>query len=256
MSKSVSKRSAVTASRRTGQPPLAAVLGRGDLGGSLLYIFPLFLIYGIGVLSTPSMNGVDFITRFLFAAVGYSTTNYLLVYAGLTVLFGGTLLYMRKRGLLHKLPFVSLVLESAIVALTLGSFIVFVMQNILGVSAATAGPALGHNGVLTDIVLSFGAGVHEELVFRLGVFSGGAALLRAVFRVPHAPAMLISAVISALLFSAAHHVGALGDPWQLNVFVYRTIAGLAFAALYYYRSLAHAVYAHAFYDVYVGLVLS
>jgi hypothetical protein len=237
-------------------PPLAAVLGRGDLGGSLLWIFPLFVIYGVGVLFTPSMNGVDFVTRNLYAALGYSTGRYLALYAALSVVFAGLLIYMRRHGQLHRLPFLAMLLEAAIVALTLGSFIVFVMQHLLGI-ASIAGPALqiGKGGPIDDVVLSIGAGVHEELVFRLGLFAGGAALLRLVVRMPHAGAMLVSALVSSLLFSAAHHVGALGEPWAVDVFVYRAIAGLAFAAIFYFRSLAHAVYAHALYDVYVGLIL-
>ena len=246
--------------RGGGSPPLSAVLGHGDLGTSLLYIFPLFLVYGVGVLSAPTMNGVDFVTRNLYAAVGFSVRNYLLVYAGLAVCFLIALLYMRKHGGLHRFSFIRLVLESAIVALCLGSFIVFVMQNILGISpvAAIAGPhpklALGDNGPVVDVVLSLGAGVFEELVFRLGLFAGGAALFRVVLGMPHALATLLAGILSSLLFSAAHHIGALGEPWAWNVFVYRSLAGAAFAAMFYYRSLAHAVYTHALYDVYVGLL--
>jgi hypothetical protein len=235
------------------------VLGRGELGGSLLYIFPLFLIYGVGVLSAPAMNGVDFVTRNLFAAVGYSVRNYLLVYAGLALVFAAVLLYMRKHGALHRLPFLGILLESAIVALTLGSFIVFVMRNLLGIDGVTriGGPALalGDNGPVVDVVLSLGAGVFEELVFRLGLFAGGAALLRVVLRLPPPLAMLLAGVLSSLAFSAAHHLGALGEPFAWNVFIYRAIAGSVFATIFYFRSLAHAVYTHAFYDVYVGLFL-
>ncbi len=244
---------------RGGPVPLSAVLGRGDLGFGLIYIFPLFLIYGVGVLSAPAMNGVDFVTRNLFAAVGYSVRNYLFVYAGLTLLFVGVLLFMRSRGALHRFSFFGVLLESAIYALTLGSFIVFVMRNLLGIhDACIGGPALalGKNGMAIDLVLSLGAGVFEELVFRLGLFAGLAAVLRLFLPVPHTLAMLIAGLVSSLLFSAAHHMGALGEPWSTNVFVYRTIAGAVFATIFYYRSLAHAVYTHAFYDVYVGLFLS
>jgi hypothetical protein len=245
-------------SRRTtpAQPPLSAVLGHGDLGGSLLYIFPLFVIYGIGVLGTPAMNGVDFVTRHVFAAVGHDKTNYLLLYGGLSVAFALVLLWMRKARLLHRLPFLPLVLESGIVALTLGSLIVLVMRHLFGFDFGIAGPALAlqDESVPTTIVLSLGAGVHEELVFRLGMFAGGAALLRLSGLCGHRTAMVVMAVVSSLVFSAAHHVGALGEPWKMDVFVYRSLAGMIFAVLFYFRSLAHAVYTHALYDIYVGLL--
>jgi hypothetical protein len=245
--------------RISGPAPLRSVFGYGDLGCSLLYVFPLFIVYGVGVLAAPQMNGVDFVTRNLFAAVGYSVQNYLMVYGVFACVFAGVLIYMRSHGALHRFSFLGLVLESAVVALTLGSFIVFVMRNLLGIEdACIRGPALvlGKNGVGVDVILSLGAGVFEELVFRLGFFAGGAALLRLVLPVPHTLAVLIAGLVSSLLFSAAHHMGALGEPWSANVFVYRTIAGAVFATIFYYRSLAHAVYTHAFYDLYVGLVLS
>jgi membrane protease YdiL (CAAX protease family) len=123
------------------------------------------------------------------------------------------------------------------------------MRKLLGIDPRLA---VGGGG-LTNVLLSFGAGVHEELVFRLGACAGGAALLRLV-GLGHRTAVAIAFVISSALFSAAHHVGALGDPWSFQVFVYRTLAGLLFAAIFYFRSLAHAAYAHALYDVYVMVI--
>jgi ABC-type sulfate transport system permease subunit len=218
------------------------------------------------------MNGVDFFTRNLYAAVGYSVRNCLLVYGGLALVFAGVLVVLRRQGALHRFSYLGVVLEAAVYALTLGSFIVFVMRNLLGIhDAAINGPSLalgwhaapllpvplelGKNGPVIDIVLSLGAGVFEELVFRLGMFAGVAALLRVFLPVPHTLAVLISGLVSSLLFSAAHHMGALGEPWSTNVFIYRSIAGAVFATIFYYRSLAHAVYTHAFYDVYVGLFI-
>jgi hypothetical protein len=163
---------------------------------------------------------------------------------------------MRRARLLHRLPFLPLVLESGIVALTLGSLIVLVMRHLFGFDFGIEGPrlALQNENVPTTIILSLGAGVHEELVFRLGMFAGGAALLRLSGLAGHRWAMILSAIASSLIFSAAHHVGSLGEPWKLDVFVYRSLAGMIFATLFYFRSLAHAVYTHALYDIYVGLI--
>jgi membrane protease YdiL (CAAX protease family) len=61
-------------------------------------------------------------------------------------------------------------------------------------------------------------------------------------------------VASSLLFSAAHHVGPMGDELRAGLFTYRALAGVVFAAIFYYRSLAHAVYTHFLYDVYVMVI--
>lgn len=236
---------------RAGSPPIAAVLGRGELGTSLLYVFPLFLVYDVGVLFTSSLNGVDFVSRHLYALVGRDRSSYLLLHLGLAVCFGGAVVWARRRPRGGRTRFVPMLLESAIYALTLGSLILFVMTRLLGIDPAlSVGPSLSIGSLARDTVLSLGAGVHEELVFRLGLLSGGAAVQRAL-GVRHGVAMATAFVVSSVLFSVAHHVGPAGDPWALGVFTYRLLAGLAFAAIYYWRSLAHAVYAHALYDVYV-----
>jgi len=230
--------------------PLSAVLGRGDLATSLLFVFPLFLIYEVGVAFAPAMNGVDFVSRTLFAAVGHDRRNYLAVHLGLAILFLVVLALLRRRHAFYSRRFPPMLLESAIYALTLGSLIVFVMRNLLGIEPSLA---VGSDGAAQSLLLSLGAGVHEELVFRLGLCAGSAAVLR-LFGVRHPVAVALAFLVSAALFSAAHHLGPAGDPWSLHVFLYRTLAGMIFASIFYWRSLAHAVYTHALYDIYVMLI--
>jgi hypothetical protein len=235
-----------SAKSRSKSPELSAVLGHGDLATSLLFIFPLLLIYEAAVIFSPVANGVDFVSRNLFALVGHSKANYLTVHLVLGVGFVGLLYWLKtKRRFRGAKTFLPMFLESAVWALALGSLIVFVMRDLLGID-----PELSISGAAQNIMLSFGAGVHEELVFRLGLCAGGAALLR-LGGISHTPSVIFAFLVSSAAFSAAHHIGSLGDPWALGVFLYRFLAGLIFAALFYYRSLAHAVYAHALYDVYV-----
>lgn len=229
-------------------------LGRGDLAGSLVLIFPLFLVYEIGVMFSSTVNGADFITRWVFAAVGYDQARYLAVHLGLAVAFVIAVTALRRRRSWQLGAVVPVFIESAIYALTMGSVIVFVMQGLLGLSWSLPGQLtaveLGPTG--EAVIASVGAGVHEELVFRLGVFAGGAALLRALGARTWL-ALLFAALASAALFAAAHHLGPLGEPFEISAFVYRMLAGVVFAAIFYQRSLAHAVYAHFLYDIYVLL---
>ena len=228
-------------------PPLRAVLGHGDLAASLIAIFPLFLVYEIGIAFAPAMNGVDFVSRNLFALVDGSRKDYLLIHGSLALAFLIYLVVARKRASHPLKRFPPMLLESAVYALTLGAFIVFVMRKLLGIE-----PSLAAGG-LDNVLLSFGAGVHEELVFRLGACAGGAALLR-LLGLRHTVAVILAFLVSSALFSAAHHIGPMGEPWAFPVFVYRTIAGLIFATIFYYRSLAHAAYTHALYDVWVMVI--
>lgn len=247
-------------SARGGRRPAARrseVLGQGDLATSLLLVFPLFLAYQVGILFTPAVNGVDFLSGWVFELVGGDRQRYILLHLGLLIAFLVLLLYLRRRRGFSYDVLPPMLLESSIYALTLGSLIVFVIDDLLGIQLAI----LGWDALLDlelaatgqAVVVALGAGVHEELVFRLGLMSGVAALL-VWLRVRLAVAVALAVLTSSLLFSAAHHIGPLGDPWQLGVFLYRFLAGVVFAAIFYFRSLAHAVYTHFLYDVYVLVI--
>jgi membrane protease YdiL (CAAX protease family) len=85
------------------------------------------------------------------------------------------------------------------------------------------------------------------------LFSGLRWLLSKV-DVPWPGPTFLAAMVSALLFSAAHNIGPYGETFQPFVFLFRAGAGFYFVALYRLRGFGIAVGAHAFYDVVVGLL--
>jgi hypothetical protein len=99
-----------------------------------------------------------------------------------------------------------------------------------------------------------GAGIYEEVLFRLLLFSGLVWLLGTA-EVPRRWALLAAALTSATVFSTAHHLGPYGEPFNNYIFLFRTIAGLYFTAIYQVRGFGIAVGAHAFYDVLVGIIM-
>jgi len=213
--------------------------GHGDLEASLVLVFPVLLAYEIGVLFAGRVNGADVVTRALYATLG-SRTLYLLVHAVLAAMF---LVWIRgaKRWDSLRLEIVApVVLEALIYALTLGAVITVILSHLLGM------------GTGSSVVSALGAGVHEELVFRLGLLAGMVTFLRGG-GTDRRVAVLIAFACSAPLFALAHHAGANGEPFTWHAFAFRTFAGLAFGAIFWFRSLAHAVYAHALYDLIVAL---
>jgi hypothetical protein len=211
--------------------------GRGDLESSLVLIFPLLLAYEVGVLFAGRLNGADVVTRALYTLAG-SRTMYLLLHAAIALLF---LLWIRrgKRWSALRVEVAApVILEAAIYAFTLGALITLVLQRLLGLGLTSA-----------SVVSALGAGVHEELVFRLGLFGGLVALLR---NCNQRFAIGAALVASSLLFAAAHHIGVHGEPVTAHAFAFRSLAGAAFAAIFWFRSLAHAVYAHVLYDIIVS----
>ena len=224
-------------------------VGYGRVPSSLLLIFPLWIAYELGLLLTPANNGVDFVSQFIFEAAQRDSQHYLYVHLALGGLYLAFLTALWRRGALALEQVTPMLLESCIYALTLGSLIIFVMDRLMGVELLAVGaPEVGN-----ALVISLGAGVHEELIFRL-LLMGMGGLVLARFLPSRALAVLLAALVSSLLFALAHHYGAHGEVFELSAFLYRAIAGLVFAAIFYYRSLAHAVYSHFFYDFYVLVI--
>jgi membrane protease YdiL (CAAX protease family) len=214
---------------------------------SVILVFPLFLVYQLGVLLTPTMNGADFITRPLLDLMRHDLGSYLLLSAGLTAGFIVTALYLRRRQEFDWRLFVPVLLESGIYALSMGSLINLLMPPFARHLAS--GPA--GTGPFDRFILSAGAGVYEELVFRLVLLTAISALVQRVFGQRRWIAVSCAFVLSSALFSLAHHVGPYGEPLAAGVLVYRFLAGMLFASLFYFRSFAIAVYTHALYDIYV-----
>jgi membrane protease YdiL (CAAX protease family) len=104
-----------------------------------------------------------------------------------------------------------------------------------------------------QLVLSLGAGIYEELLFRVLLVSGLLALgLRLGWRRSRAVAAAV--VVAALIFSAFHYIGPMGDDFAVPSFTFRAIAGLVLSGLYVTRGFGIAAWTHALYDVGLTLV--
>ena len=144
--------------------------------------------------------------------------------------------------------------ESAVLGLVLGLVVATLTQRLLGALSLSmqSGPTtLESMSAGTRLMLALGAGLYEELLFRVLLVGGLAAGIRWVTGVGAVPSGLVAAIIGALVFSAFHYVGQYGERFELASFTYRAIAGLVFSALYLTRGFGITAWTHALYDVYV-----
>lgn len=225
-----------------------------ELATSTLMVLPLFALYQIGILWTGGVrNGADFMSDLLFLAAGHEFWNYVGLNLALLVIFtiAALLLHRRRTVDLSVWPWV--VAESTVYALSLGTVILTLMRQ-LGFAQILASGAMGDGSLYDRLVLSIGAGMYEEIVFRLFLTGGLFLLADRLFRWSRALAALMAVTVSSLLFSAVHYVGPLGDPFALDSFVYRFLAGAILAIIFYVRGFAVAVYTHAIYDIYVTVL--
>jgi len=215
---------------------------------SIAYLLPLMAAYEVGVLWTGSdlRNSAELslkVAAGLFG--GFAPWIHRALMVG--VLFVAIRIARRDEPAFRLYPF--LLLEATLFALLLGPAASAVVEG-AGLQA-TADPAGGAEppGTAQRVLLSIGAGVYEELVFRFLLLAGGFAFLHHGLGVKRPLSLAIAVAVSALLFSGYHHFGASGEPFTAPAFVFRAAAGVALGLLFTWRGLALCCYLHAFYDI-------
>lgn len=120
--------------------------------------------------------------------------------------------------------------------------------------------SIAAQSILANIVTGIGAGIYEELIFRLILICLLMVLFQDLLRFSRTHAIIFSVLISAALFSAHHHVVfldgrfGLGAPFNATEFGFRTAAGVYFATLFAARGFGITAGTHAFYDIIAVLV--
>jgi membrane protease YdiL (CAAX protease family) len=234
---------------------------------SLVMVTPLFVAYQLGILFTGGVrNGVDFVTDMLLlvlqatleVTIGQSSkgavlTAYLVVNAGVLLAALIAIGILRKKGALHPRLWPIVVGESTVYAFLFGSA-VSLMMSAFGLDALLAAGADTEMSPFVGLVSSIGAGLYEEIVFRLFLMGGLFALFSRVLGERVGVAAIAAVVVSSAIFSFVHHIGPMGDPFTLGVFFFRFFAGVILAAIFTLRGFAVAVYTHAIYDVLVLVI--
>jgi len=130
-----------------------------------------------------------------------------------------------------------------------------VTNNDLPATAEGGGDGGRRQALLANIVTGIGAGIYEELIFRLILICVLMLLFQDVLRLDHKGSIILSVLISAALFSAHHHIDFLSGqlnqraPFNWTEFGFRTIAGVYFAVLFAIRGFGVTAGTHAFYDI-------
>ena len=215
---------------------------------SLFFTLPLVLAYEGGVLwlgrGSPR-NGADVWLRQLLDAAGFGSYFLLPVLTVLGLLAWHHVEHDRWRfspAVLAGMAVECLVLAGVLVGLAR-------LQGRLW----PAGLGDGFGGILARFVGFCGAGLYEEVLFRLLLLPVAIWVFRRA-GFTSASAGFWSVLITSMLFSAAHYIGPLGEGFELYGFTFRTLAGIFFATLFVVRGFGIAAGTHAAYDMLVGLL--
>jgi len=195
-------------------------------------------------------NGADVILQALFTAVAGAWGPPLFMICLIGAALWLVTRDMRAHGSrLRSSVFVAMLGESIALALIFGFVVGSVTSGVLGMLqtlAVRAGPEMDW---WTRLMVSLGAGIYEELLFRVLLVGALAAAARALLGWRPLTAGIAATVAGAAIFSAFHYIGPYGDRWQLYSFAFRMVAGLFFSGLYLARGFGITAWTHALYDV-------
>jgi hypothetical protein len=234
---------------------------------SLLFALPLLLVYeALAALlaADPAVagvrNGADVLLKSVFIAAAGRRGPLLFM----AVVIGVSLWLVWRDlrssgGRLRAWIFGGMVVESLALSLVFGVVVGALTVRILGPLGALAAQSGGELEAMSwpaRLMLSIGAGLYEELLFRVVVVAAIANGARLAFGWGRGGAGVIATILGALIFSAFHYLGPYGDDFALQSFTFRAIAGVMFSALYLTRGFGITAWTHAMYDVFVLLLLA
>jgi membrane protease YdiL (CAAX protease family) len=228
---------------------------------SLLYSYlislPLLLMYELLIyLSQPDTEqvvriSVDAWIKTIFYQFSHDVLSITLI---IVALLGMYILY-RERHRLNALKvhyFVIMLVEAFIYAFFLALIISQTVGFLLQIQAESPAESLS---TLQQLALSLGAGLYEELFFRVILVSFLIFVFSKFFQ-NRWVAKTTGVLLAAAIFSLVHYVGAFGDPFTLGSFLFRFLFGLALNAIYVLRGFGMAAWTHAIYDLMVVAYLS
>ncbi len=257
----------------TAEPTAATTAWGADYGElsrqplvSLAFVAPLLVIYETGVLALgpkAMRNGVDVWLRGLLEWLDFG--NYFL----LPVLVVGILLgwhhatrqpWRVPRRVLWGMAAESLVLAFCLRGLShLAAMGLHASLGSVFGEARTAALSPEASASLARLIGFLGAGVYEELLFRLILLSAAVWAARSA-GLGNAMALTVAVAATSALFAAAHSVGPYGEALQWREFgfwyglIFRFLAGVFFSVLFAVRGFGIAAGAHAGYDILVKIL--
>jgi hypothetical protein len=242
---------------RTGGSGLGGYFRRAELPlTSLAFLLPMIVMYELGtryVLPGPAAHGsatgggqriIAFTMMQQFFNFFGATGHYLPALAVTGILLTW---HIARRDPWHVDP-------GTLIGMTIESLLLAIPLMAMGYAAARylpmaapppyASPPMSSRGML---VLSIGAGVYEELIFRLAAFTALSLLFIDILKFPRFGSYLLIVAFSSVGFAAYHYLGAEAFNWR--TFVFRSVAGAYFGAIFALRGFGLSAGCHTAYDV-------
>lgn len=234
----------------------------------LAFLAPLLLAYEVGsilYLSNPSTGVVETISARRMISTFFETFGALGLYLPGLALATVLLVWhvIRNDRWTLQLPVLPLMaMESVLWTIPLIVLVVILSMAIPEIAPAVqlhaAAPAQGGIHQLSTparLTIAIGAGLYEELVFRVIAIALVHLLLVDVLGVNKRVGAVIAVIASAIAFTVYHDLRTPSGALNLPLTAFLVCAGLYFGLVYIWRGFGIVVGVHALYDV-VALVLA
>lgn len=132
-------------------------------------------------------------------------------------------------------------------SLIYGALLGLVVGSLTDVSLG-AREILFNQSKINSLVLSLGAGIYEEFVFRFLLITGIFWILKNTLRNKFV-IYSIAFFLSSLFFSLFHYLELFNEPFQVNSFLFRFTAGSVFAIIFIFRGYGISAYSHSLYNI-------
>jgi len=231
---------------------------------SLVFVAPMLAVYEIGVIvlgHDAIRNAADVWLRQFLDLLGFGQ-HFLL-----PLLTCGILLawhhVSHRPWRLNGAVLYGMLFESLLFGFLLMILAGFQSQFYASQFAACSADNGGSVSLPTLLVGFLGAGIYEELLFRLMLLPAVMGLLRLTGFSPRV-SLITAIVATSLIFAAAHYhwdfefagrhfTTAHGEEFQWYSFTFRSIAGVYFSLLFAFRGFGIAAGSHALYDIFTLL---
>ncbi len=210
-------------------------------------VIPMFILYEIGLFlvyknqTFKARNLIEYFFKYFIQNIGCSiffTVSIVLIFT--TVLFCRP----RKDFLVFRLKYCFIALVESFLYAVLFAFLTIKLHSMMFFIGES------YNDIFLKLALSLGAGVYEELLFRLILFGGLVFILSKIFKIQRFLIVFFALVISSSLFSYAHFFGST-ETFSLYPFIFRFLGGAFFCVVFGLRGFAIVAYTHAIYDILV-----
>lgn len=225
----------------------------------LLFLIPFILFHELGSSGvigggvSETLEAQDLLVRFfdLFGAIGLHLPALALVVTLLAQHVISKASWKIKPGVLMAMLAESAFLTGPLVVIAI------VLSSLMSplAQASPAPDAAVSRSLFEGFYLAFGAGLYEEMLFRLVLITLLHFFVTDVLGFTHKTGLIVAVALSALAFAWHHDEVLVGGGLNLRLGLFYTLAGVYFGLLFLTRGFGIAVGAHIMYDLLVLVVM-